>query len=496
MFEIIITGTNKLNSYDELIKVFLQPSEYRLLQEGKDQEVQDDPKDLPVRLEYHEEGDLYAVARRIYADLSEATGKFPKWGVLTGIRPVKLAYELTYGSKRPEAARIAEDIRRTASAQGAASEEVRTSSDPDPAADTALVMDRHYLLHPRKISLVTEILEYQRETAGDPPDRSLSVYIGIPFCPTRCLYCSFTSNQVPEEEITGYLKALEKEIEFASAEAEKDGFRIESVYMGGGTPTTLNALQLDRLLGIIRDRFGLDHQPLREFTVEAGRPDTFTAQKLEVLRRHGVERISINPQTMHQDTLDRIGRRHTPEQTREAFRMAGEAGFDCINTDLIAGLPGEDFPAFAQSLEEIMDLGADNITLHTLAVKRASRLREMDDSFHYRNEQLREEMLTFAEKKLRQAGYRPYYLYRQKHTSGNTENIGYCREDKVSIYNIRIMEERKSILALGAGGISKIWFPEENRLERVANVSNYEIYIDRIDEMIRRKQDRFFGQGK
>ena len=174
--------------------------------------------------------------------------------------------------------------------------------------------------------------------------------------------------------------------------------------------------------------------------------------------------------------------------------MAKEAGFRSINTDLIAGLPGEDAPDFAESLDQILALGADNITVHTLAVKRASRLKEMDENYHYRNEQVREEMLTQAEQRLRKADFRPYYLYRQKHTTGNTENIGYCRDDKISVYNIRIMEERQSILALGAGGISKIFFPAENRLERVANVSNYEIYIDRIDEMKDRKRKGFFGQ--
>ena len=197
---------------------------------------------------------------------------------------------------------------------------------------------------------------------------------------------------------------------------------------------------------------------------------------------------------MHQRTLDLIGRRHTVRQTEEAFALAKAAGFECINTDLIAGLPGEDFADFAQSLEQVIALGADNITLHTLAVKRASRLKEMDENFNYKEELLREEMLTHASEWLRKEGFLPYYLYRQKHTSGSTENIGYCRDDKISVYNIRIMEERQSILALGAGGISKIYFPAENRLERVANVSNYEIYIERIDDMIARKRNKFFGQ--
>ena len=342
--------------------------------------------------------------------------------------------------------------------------------------------------------MTTEILEYQRKTSGDPPEKSCGVYIGIPFCPTRCLYCSFTSKQVGEEEIVRYLQGLEQEIDFAAAAATEEGLQIESVYIGGGTPTTLDEGKLESLLSRIRSRFDLNS--CREFTVEAGRPDTITEGELAVMQANGVGRISINPQTMHQETLDLIGRRHTVEQTREAFRMAKAAGFECINTDLIAGLPGEDYPAFAQSLDEVLELGADNITLHTLAVKRASRLKEMDENFNYREEELREKMLTHASEVLRGAGFRPYYLYRQKHTSGNTENIGYCREDKISVYNIRIMEERQSILALGAGGISKIYFPAENRLERVPNVSNYEIYIDRIDDMMDRKRQKFFGQNK
>lgn len=470
MFEISITGTDKLNAYEELIKVFLQPSEYRLITPA---EAEIPAGSFMQRLDYRFEGDADELKRQIYRDLSEATGKSPKWGILTGIRPVKLAYELTYGA-------------RTAS--------IETRPTILPLDRTKEILSDQYLLHPDKVRLTTEILEYQKNTSGDPPQKSCGVYIGIPFCPTRCLYCSFTSNQVGEEEIVRYLRGLEQEIDFAAAAAAEEGLQIESVYIGGGTPTTLDEGKLESLLSRIRSRFDLSS--CREFTVEAGRPDTITEGKLTVMQANGVGRISINPQTMHQETLDLIGRRHTVEQTREAFRIAKAAGFDCINTDLIAGLPGEDYPAFAQSLDEVLELGADNITLHTLAVKRASRLKEMDENFNYREEELREKMLTHASETLRGAGFRPYYLYRQKHTSGNTENIGYCREDKISVYNIRIMEERQSILALGAGGISKVYFPAENRLERVPNVSNYEIYIDRIDDMMDRKRQKFFGQNK
>ncbi|MDO5490825.1 MAG: coproporphyrinogen dehydrogenase HemZ, partial [Bacillota bacterium] len=266
----------------------------------------------------------------------------------------------------------------------------------------------------------------------------------------------------------------------------------ESIYMGGGTPTTLEPELLDELLQTVEECFDLS--VCREFTVEAGRPDTITEKKLQILRDHGVDRISINPQSMQQRTLDLIGRKHTTEDVRKAFALAEGVGFRFVNADLIAGLPGEEYEDFADSFQQVLALGADNITLHTLAVKRASRLKERDANFHYRDEDLREKMLGFAQERLRREGFVPYYLYRQKHTSGNTENIGYCRRDLASIYNIRIMEEHQSILALGAGGISKVWFPAANRLERVPNVSNYDIYIERIDDMIDRKRKDFFGQ--
>lgn len=231
---------------------------------------------------------------------------------------------------------------------------------------------------------------------------------------------------------------------------------------------------------------------LREYTVEAGRPDTISEDKLRVMKDRCVGRISINPQTTKESTLELIGRRHTIDDFYRACDLVRKVGIETVNTDLIAGLPGEDAEDFTRSVRDILATGAENITLHTLAVKRASALKEMDENFSYRNEDIREKMLTGAHEALRDEGYRPYYLYRQKHTTGNTENIGFCRDDRLSLYNVRIMEEAQSILALGAGGISKVYYPEENRLERVANVSNYRIYIDRIDEMLERKENGFF----
>ena len=441
MYKFRFNNIENTNQYEELIKEFLQPSEYG---DSGDQ-----------ILEYDFRGDKEDVKRQIYRDLSGLTGKSPKWGVLTGIRPVKLAAEIA-----------------------------------DRGDDPKQVLMEQYLVHESKADLVCDILEYQREIVGRPKPKSLSVYVGIPFCPTRCLYCSFTSNQVAQEAMEPYLEALGKEIDYAGAAAKAAGYRVETLYFGGGTPTSLNEKQLDRLLTRVSEAFALGG--VREYTVEAGRPDTITEGKLQIMLDHGVDRISINPQSMKQKTLDLIGRRHTVEDVYQAFEMANKAGMEVINADLIAGLPEETEEDFAASLEEIIRLGAGNVTLHTLAVKRASRLKEMDENFNYKDEELRERMLSAAHDRLRGRGYVPYYLYRQKHTSGNTENTGFCSDGRPGLYNIRIMEEAQSNLALGAGGISKIYFPAENRLERVANVSNYEIYIDRIDEMIERKNKGFF----
>ncbi|MCQ2555313.1 MAG: coproporphyrinogen dehydrogenase HemZ, partial [Clostridia bacterium] len=328
------------------------------------------------------------------------------------------------------------------------------------------------------------------EKLGIPDRKSVGVYIGIPFCPTRCSYCSFTSNQKPDSEILRYLEALKKEITFVGKNIAQKGLFIESVYIGGGTPTTLNEEELKDLLSHIFTSFDLSE--CQEFTVEAGRPDTITKGKLDIIKSFGIKRISINPQTMKDDTLKLIGRNHTSEEILKAFSYAKEAGIEIINCDLITGLPEETLDDFKNTLDKVFELDPMNITVHTLAIKRASRLIEEDRDYSYREGQKVKDMLEFGNEELRKHGFRPYYLYRQKHMTGSFENVGWCKEDTLSIYNIRIMEERQHILALGAGGISKIYFPDENRLERVPNVSNYEVYIDRLDEMLKRKQDNFF----
>lgn len=444
--------TTQKNQYEELIKLFLNPADFKVITD------QDDDSEYENILTFTYDGDRNKVKREIYRFFEKETGEHPKWGILTGIRPVKLAGEL-YDSMK----------------------------DRDAVKEHLL---KEYLMSSEKADLILDMYEYQQHRLGKPPVGSAGVYIGIPFCPTRCLYCSFTSNQVSQDKYEGYLTALFQEIEYVGRSMREDNMPVESIYIGGGTPTSLDADQLDRLLSKVKESFDLS--TVKEFTVEAGRPDTFNSEKLLVLKKHGVDRISINPQTMHDETLQTIGRDHTVQQTKDAFAMADACEIPVVNADLIAGLPGEDVDDFLDSLNQVMEYGPENITLHTLAVKRSSRLKELDENFHYKQPRLTEEMLTKAKEILTSAGYRPYYLYRQKHTAGSTENIGYCKEDTLSLYNVRIMEEAQSIIALGAGGITKVYYPEENRLERIPNVSNYEIYIERIDEMLNRKAENLF----
>lgn len=460
MYNIVMREISDKYDFSELIKIFIPPKDFRLLTEYEYDIAKACGEDVLVEFNTAGFTEKNQIKREIYMGLSQLTGVCPPWGILTGVRPVKMTRELfeRYGSREKVIKKLTE----------------------------------FYLLSSEKAELLADVYEYQRKKWGEAPEGSEGVYIGIPFCPTRCLYCSFTSNQRGEDEIAKYLEALEKEIEYAGRAMKESGGYPESIYIGGGTPTTLTAQQLDRLLSVVERCFDLSKTA--EFTVEAGRPDTITADKLKVLSDHGVGRISINPQTMKEKTLKLIGRSHSVEDIRQAFRAAREAGDFLINADVIAGLPEETPEDFDETLREIISLEPANITVHTLAVKRASKLIEADEDYHYRQEAAVKEMLKTAGERLKEAGYVPYYLYRQKHMAGAMENVGYCKDDTPCLYNIRIMDERQSILALGAGGISKKYYPDENRLERVANVSNYEIYIDRLDEMIERKRKNYFEE--
>ena len=395
------------------------------------------------------------IKKLFYQILVGRTGHELPWGSLTGIRPTKIALSrLEDGWKE-------DDIRR--------------------------FMKETYMTSDEKINLSVEIAAREKRLMEPINyDSGYSLYVGIPFCPTTCLYCSFTSYPISKwKGRTGlYLEALFKELEY-TAEKMK-GRPLDTIYFGGGTPTSLPAEDIDAILCKLEQLF--DTKNVLEFTVEAGRPDSITEEKLKVLASHGISRISINPQTMNQKTLDLIGRRHTVENVKEKFHMARALGFDNINMDLIMGLPGEDLDDVKHTLEEIEALKPDSLTVHSLAIKRAARLNMFKEEYADLKISNTPEMIALSEACARRMGMEPYYLYRQKNMAGNFENVGYSLPGKACLYNILIMEELATIVACGAGTTTKVVFPSENRRERCENVKEVEQYISRIDEMIGRKE--------
>ena len=395
------------------------------------------------------------IKKLFYQMLVGRTGHELPWGSLTGIRPTKIALS------RLEAGWKEDDIRR--------------------------FMKETYMTSDEKINLSVEIAAREKRLMEPINyDSGYSLYVGIPFCPTTCLYCSFTSYPISKwKGRTGlYLEALFKELEY-TAEKMK-GRPLDTIYFGGGTPTSLPAEDIDAILCKLEQLF--DTKNVLEFTVEAGRPDSITEEKLKVLASHGISRISITPQTMNQKTVDLIGRRHTVENVKEKFHMARALGFDNINMDLIMGLPGEDLDDVKHTLEEIEALKPDSLTVHSLAIKRAARLNMFKEEYADLKISNTPEMIALSEACARRMGMEPYYLYRQKNMAGNFENVGYSLPGKACLYNILIMEELATIVACGAGTTTKVVFPSENRRERCENVKEVEQYISRIDEMIGRKE--------
>lgn len=396
------------------------------------------------------------VKRLIYNALKKHTGKELVWGDLTGIRPTKIPRKMLDEGKSEE------DILR--------------------------YMKETYFISDEKGRLSIDIAKRERSILAPLHKKGYSIYIGIPFCPTTCLYCSFTSNPIAmwKGKVSMYLEALKKEILFVKE--ERAGQIIDTIYIGGGTPTTLNAEELDELLSYIDEN--LDVSNLLEYTVEAGRADSITIEKLKVLKAHGVTRISVNPQTMNQKTLDIIGRRHTVEDVKRAFFDAREAGFDNINMDIILGLPEEGPAEVSHTIDEIVKLAPDSLTVHSLAVKRASRLYELIRQNGYTTMINTPETMKIAQKGAEALSMKPYYLYRQKNMAGNYENTGYAREGCFGIYNILIMEELEPIVAMGPGSVSKVITPE-GKLVRSDNVKDVALYIEKIDEMLLRKKELF-----
>lgn len=374
----------------------------------------------------------------LYKVLSDYTGNEIPWGILTGVRPVKVL--------------------------GGISEEY--------AREKLLVSDK-------KLALAREINAVQKPIIADIPDNSYSLYVSIPFCPTRCSYCSFVSHSVDKAaaRMDEYVQRLTQEMRQTADIAKQLNLRLDMIYFGGGTPTTLSAEQLRRLFGAL-EMFDLSR--VREFTVEAGRPDTITREKLAVIKQAGADRISVNPQTMRDSVLEAIGRRHTAVQTVQAYQLAREVGFDCINMDLIAGLPTDDTDGFRYSLDSVVELNPENITVHSLSLKRAAAL------FHEQDRKTcggAAQMIDYTHEKLHGAGYIPYYLYRQKNTADNQENTGYAKRGKESLYNMFIMEELQTILAVGAGASTKLVDTKHGRIKRLCNCKFPYEYLDRFNDV-------------
>ncbi len=397
------------------------------------------------------------IKRSVYDILKGYKHFKPSWGMLTGIRPTKIIFELwDMGLSNAEISAF-------------------LSKEDDVSGE--------------KINLAITVAEHEKIILEKYRKDSVSLYVGIPFCPTRCTYCSFTSYPLLQYEKTGrvdkYLACIEKELFHLKNYCKTRD--IESIYIGGGTPTSLNEKQLDYLLNIICSYFDISN--VKEFTVEAGRPDTINIEKLNILKNYNVSRISINPQSLNDISLSKIGRSHSVLDFYKAYELAQKVSFDNINVDLILGLPDETLQDVYHTFSQIEKLEKipDSITIHTLAVKRASKIKEQLDSLTFSNLQQIDDMLKFSFDKTAQMGMHPYYLYRQKNMIGNFENVGYSLPNKECLYNILIMEEKQSILAAGSGAITKLVDLHTNRIERVFNVKNVDEYILRIDEMIERK---------
>lgn len=402
-------------------------------------------------------------AQLLYKLLCDFTGLTQPWGILTGVRPVKLLRRLAEESNEEQAVKKFEN---------------------------------DFFVSNEKIALSRETEHNERKILELSKPESFSLYVGIPFCPSRCSYCSFVMASIERAEklIEPYTKLLCEEIKRTAEIANKLGLRLETVYFGGGTPTTLSAEQLDTVLGTVNKSF--DMSTCREFTVEAGRPDTIDIAKLFALKENKVDRISINPQTVNDEVLKTIGRKHTAQQFFDAFELARKCGFDNINTDLIAGLPTDTPESFKNSLDSIVRLNAECITVHTLCMKRASRLTTEGVTLDLQQARDAREMLAYTQNVLGQNEYIPYYMYRQSRMVGNLENVGWSKKGFESLYNVYVMDETHTILACGSGGVTKLKRNNPDYLERIFNFKYPYEYIDRFDELIQRKSGimQFYGQ--
>jgi len=395
----------------------------------------------------------FPLCRMLYKCLLKITGRVQPWGAITGIRPVK-------------------EVNRLMS-EGLSEDEIRSS------------LKKKYFVSDEKFALAYKTAVTQ-ESLIKIPENSFSLYISIPFCPTRCRYCSFVSHSMDSavKLIPDYIAKLCEEIKIIADYADKHNLLLDTVYFGGGTPTSLSAEELEIIMKTVSECFTIS--AVREYTVEAGRADTITEEKLIVIKENGGKRISVNPQTMNNKVLETIGRSHTAEQVKEAFSLARKVGFDNINTDLIAGLPSDNYESFKDTLTEVINLDPESITVHTLTLKRASSLFKEADLV---SDEDIAKMVSYSVEKLMEKGYNPYYLYRQKNTLSNLENVGYAKKGKESLYNIFIMEETQTILAAGAAASTKLCDRKSGKIERIYNYKFPYEYINRFETLMEKKKD-------
>jgi oxygen-independent coproporphyrinogen-3 oxidase len=473
-----MNGHNLRRELDELIKLFIESSEKTTLDYENtilhskvelldnqtfaitdiyvnEKSVANVKLKISERAYFHEDKALkWEIRRSAYLALSKFFNTSLNWGILTGIRPSKIVQELL-------------DIY------------------PDQKEVLSILKD-FYFVSDVKSHLVLEIAQREQKIISSSKPNSIAIYIGIPFCTTRCLYCSFTSNSITKyaQSIPKYIECLKKEITAVSRMLREKCHSIESIYIGGGTPTSLEADELGTILSTIKNSFDISN--LREYTLEAGRPDTITPQKLKIIKQYDIDRISLNPQSMNPDILKLIGRAHSPSDIINSFNLARDMGFKNINMDVIAGLPGDNIESFTNTINQLIALNPESITVHTFSDKRASQYNKEKEKYSLPKNP--ETMVQTAFELCKEANLMPYYMYRQRNILGNLENVGYSKPGCESIYNVQIMGEKQTIIAIGAGAISKIYYPDENRLERIFNVKSLEDYLSRIDEMIVRKK--------
>lgn len=388
----------------------------------------------------------------LYDILCKVTGYTPQWGILTGVRPSKL---------------------------------MNTLMNEKGDSEAVDYFNEKLLVSPDKTNLAFSVAKAEEKIMSLSDEKSFSLYVSIPFCPTRCNYCSFVSHSIAQAKklLPEYVEKLCEEIRCTAEIVRNLGLRLESVYWGGGTPTTLSAEQLDKVCREIEENF--DFSFCREYTIEAGRADTVTPEKLDVIKKYGVTRISINPQTFNDDVLVSIGRRHTVSDVIGIYEIARSKGFDNINMDLIAGLTDDSFESFCNSVDKAVELGAENITLHTLALKRSSNI--VTGGIDVQSGDVANKMLVYAQDKFYENGYIPYYMYRQSRSLGNLENVGWCKPGYECLYNVFMMEECHTVLAVGAGAVIKLKDPFSRNIERIFNYKYPYEYISRFDELLQRK---------